>query len=270
MTVRGLAASKHIDVGDVVISIPLDALLSPLTFIDRDPVLGPVLGPEARRARGWDGYGGTDGYDDDDDPAATATDYEIPLLVLLVLHHRSLGSRSPLRGYVDVLRSAPAHEIMPSLWDDARLRSDASEGVRREATGVRSDARDMYDAVVKELIRDHPDVFGPPTSAPTPPPATTEGTGSAPPLPRSEPGSSREWAYSFENFRWAFAMVSSRHFLLPISDLDAEIVPPASAPTRSRDNGGGGSEGTNRGEGGHIISSVAYDPPPPISPRRST
>ena len=53
LSVRGLAASRDIAAGQVVLRIPLGALVSVATTIDKDPVLTQVMGPHARVLHGW-------------------------------------------------------------------------------------------------------------------------------------------------------------------------------------------------------------------------
>lgn len=218
MAVRGLAASRDIAEGEVVIRIPLHALLSVTTTIDKDPVLGPVMGPDARQRHGWMA-GGSSSDSEDTEPPASLT--EIPLLAVALLHHRRLGTASPLVPYLRILQSTPV-DSMPYLWSKERLKSDVSEGVRTVARGIKREMRDMYEDVMEVLIAAHPDLFGAP-----------------------ENGS--EWMFSYDNFGWAFAMVNSRHWQLPIVDMedrppsrqhhqqqdpeDDGQVPPASTPT---------------------------------------
>lgn len=183
--VRGLAAKHDIAVGDIVISIPLYSLLSVPTTIDHDPVLSRILGPKAREKYGW-----TD-----------TIEYEIPLLVIAVLHHRSLGMESPLSHYIDVLLATPTD--FPFLWSDQTLRDNTDkigEGVKKLARGIKKDLHEMYDKIMGKLVTtEHSDLFSPPTE-----------------------DSLEEWMYSYENFQWAFAVVISRHHYLPIQDLDYE------------------------------------------------
>jgi hypothetical protein len=200
--VRGLAASRDISVGDVVIRIPLQALFSVTTTIDKDPVLGPLIGAEARRRRGWN----LDGSATDDATATTASStddgatsqslIEIPLLAVALLHHKRLGSTSSLAPYIRMLNDTPV-DSMPYLWNKTKLRT-ISEGIRTVARGVKRDMKAMYERVVKVLIAEHPHVFN-------------------------------EDAFSYENFQWAFAIVNSRHWQLPVLDMQ----PPTAAAVAS-------------------------------------
>lgn len=241
-TVRGLAATHDIQVGDVVISVPLYSLLSVPTTIDHDPVLSRILGPDAR-----EGYGWTD-----------ASEYEVPLLVLAVLYHRSLGSDSPLSHYIDILLGTPV-DAFPFLWTDRELRErtggDAGEGVRGMARGIRSDLREMYDGVMGTLVKERPEWFEPP-GGPT-------GGG-------AEEGGGAGWAYSYENFRWAFALVISRHHYLPIQDFDEGDagVPRGRPSVRSAD--APSSQAQDPGQIMHeTLSSVSEVVPPANQPTDS-
>jgi len=185
--VRGLAATKFIQPGETLISIPLNAMISVRTTIDHDPVLSTVLGPAQRSAYGWDGV--------------NAPSYEVPLLIVTVLYHvHVLGPVSPLARYADMMRDAPVDD-MPFMFDHAELhRRGLSDGVKRVVADIQDDVRDMYVTVVGVLVRDFPGVFGP---------------------PKTERGDDLdEWAYSYDKFRWAFAIVNSRHWNVPVQDLD--------------------------------------------------
>lgn len=185
--IRGLAATQPISSGETIISIPLNAMISVQTTIDHDPVLSTVLGPAQRSEYGWDGI--------------NAPFYEVPLLIVAVLYHAHvLGDQSPLSKYIDSMRDAPL-ENMPFLLDHAQLRLQGlSDGVRKVIDEVQDDMRDMYATVMGALVKDFPDVFGP---------------------PKSEQGDViDDWAFSFDRFSWAFAVVNSRHWNVPVLDLD--------------------------------------------------
>ncbi|KAL7436898.1 hypothetical protein ACHAXM_005701 [Skeletonema potamos] len=226
-TVRGLAAKHDIFVGDIVISIPLYSLLSVPTTIDHDPVLSRIIGPKAREQYGW-----TD-----------TLEYEVPLLVIAVLYHRSLGMESPLSRYIDVLWGTPTD--FPFLWSDQQLRDYTDKigfEVIKLARGIKKDLHEMYNKIMGKLVTEHSDLFSSPNE-----------------------NSVEEWMYSYKNFQWAFSLVISRHHYLPIQDLDyrkdhsemvsgsnevvqtkpdrveitqsdstvSEVVPPANQPTDS-------------------------------------
>lgn len=184
ITVRGLAAKYSISKGDIVLSIPLYSLLSIPTTIDHDPVLSRLLGPTKRKEYGWN------------------EEYEVPLLVVAILYHKSLEVDSPIWRYVDLLQGTST-ESFPFLWSDKELRKKTGEirvGVVELARGIKNDVWEMYDGVIGTLVRENYEVFGPPKGY------------------DDEKG--EEWHFSFENFQWAFAMVISRHHFLPISDFD--------------------------------------------------
>lgn len=225
--VRGLAATRDIEVDEIIISIPLNAMVTIKTTIDHDPVLSRVLGPESRANYGWD----------DGDNAA---DYEIPILIVAILYHRSLGRRSPLASYMHVLESTPV-DSMPFMWDKRRLRTEAGEGVRKAVRDVRADIRDMYDAVIKVLVRDYPDVFGRKSDNAT--------NGNA---------AEDNWIYSHKSFQWAFAMVNSRHWHVPVVDLDSKAS--RKKQRRTMDIDGSDRPPTK------VLSSIANEMPPAEQP----
>ena len=111
--VRGLAASRHISIGETVIRIPLHGLLSVRTTIDEDPFLSPLLGPEVRQEHGWMVRS------DDDDLVFL---HELSLLAVAILYHRNLGSKSPLAPYIRILEDSRT-ESMPFLWTRERFES---------------------------------------------------------------------------------------------------------------------------------------------------
>ena len=207
--VRGLAAKDDIEIGDVVISIPLFSLLSIPTTIDHDPVLSRILGPTARQAYGWE----------------ESSEYEIPLLVLAVLYHRSLGSDSPISHYIDILLQTST-DSFPFLWSDRELREEmgdsvGGEGVKKLTRGIRQDLLIMYDEVMGTLVREQPDTFAPPDDY-------NHAVDSD--------SSDIEWVYSYENFSWAFALVISRHHYLPIQAFDDDDGSIGKSVKRSEDS----------------------------------
>jgi hypothetical protein len=142
--------------------------------------------------------------------------FELALLSVALLYHRKLGKASPLHNYISILQTSPTDKI-PFLWTKSRLRQEAPEGIRRYARGIYKDIQDVYSTVFSNLKGDYPELF------------ETE-------------------TYSLENFLWAFAMVNSRHWHLPIPDSPPKMVreepenhaplqgigdqlPPASLPT---------------------------------------
>jgi hypothetical protein len=221
--VRGLAASRDIDKGEVVIRIPFQALLTVATTIDHDPVLSRVLGPQARQNHGWTAEDGTD---------ESVYLLEMPLLAVALLHHQKLGVTSPLSAYLRVLEGSNI-DAMPFLWPPARLK-EASPGVRTVARGIQQEIRDMYDSVVQVLIREHPDLFGPPhvgtnTNANTNTNIHTNTNTNTNIHTTTNTSEEKKWMFSFEHFQWAFAMVNSRHWQLPISDLERPEAAAAAA-----------------------------------------
>jgi hypothetical protein len=207
--VRGLAASRDIQEGETVIRIPRQALFSVSTTIDNDPVLSQVMGLEARRKHGWEiAQVVTNTEDDDSSAVAASTLTEIPLLAVALLHHRKLGALSPLYPYFHIILQQTPVDGFPFMWSKAKLRQE-SQGVRAVVKGIRQDMRDMYTNVVQVLVDEHPDIFGNATAHAAI--DDDKAGGEAKP----------EWMFSFEHFQWAFAMVNSRHWQLPIPDLTA-------------------------------------------------
>jgi hypothetical protein len=92
--IRGLAASRNIQKGEVVVSIPFRAMIS-LDSIEQDPVLSNILSRKNREIYGW--------YD------------EIELLIVFLLYHKALGHSSPIYPYILILQSAPIDQ-MPFMW----------------------------------------------------------------------------------------------------------------------------------------------------------
>lgn len=206
-SVRGLAASRDIAVGEVVIEIPLLSLLSVPTTIDRDPLLSNIMGPTARKKHGWVTTSmGSDGLPMDtiQDPEAPFV-YELALLAVALLYHKNLRENSPLNHYISVLEATPV-DTMPFLWSRDKMQRSPlffHDGIRSVASGIRRDIRDMYKSVVRVLLNEHPDVF------------TTE-------------------MVSFTEFEWAFAIVNSRHWQLQIDDLDADYLSAPHKHTKSQ------------------------------------
>jgi len=203
IAVRGLAATRDVAEGETVISVPLQALFSVTTTIDTDPVLSRIMGPDARRmlfGGGGNEESATGGAGDGEDDDLT-TAVEIPLLAVALLHHKRLGPSSPLSPYLNILEHTPGIDQMPFLWDRQRLESSSgivNDGVRTVAVGVRKEMKDLYESVVQVLIDANPELLGPKNT--------------------DEPES--DWMFSYENFKWAFAIVNSRHWQLPVSDLE--------------------------------------------------
>ena len=241
--VRGLAASEDIPIGQVVIRIPYQALLTVSNLVDRDPVLSRIIGKKARRQYGWSNNAvekaegeavGEDRRDDDEegDDGSVHYYYELPLLAVALLHHVKLGQHSSMAPYIQLLQTSPV-DSMPHMWDNSRLRLDTSEAIRRIARGIQRDVREMYAQVVQVLIVDHPDLFGNPNQRTRRTPEDEDEVESDDEDDLDDDHSDEnfevEWYFSFEKFQWAFALVNSRHFHLPI--------PPSSNAAASASSG---------------------------------
>jgi len=263
ITVRGLRATRPIEQGEVIISIPFQGLLTVPTTIDQDPVLGRVMGPKARQNYGWtmeqkNNHHNDDNADGNDSADTTTTttpstssfvDYfEMPLLAMALLHHYKLGTSSPLYPYIHLLRQTST-ESVPFLWNKTQRQelyhysqqpqkqqpqqqqpqqqhsscrdSNSNRGIQSVARGVRLEMKEMYHTVVDPLVRDYPELFGKRM--------IMQRTGSS--STSSEEQQQQQfdyllddmdddWAFSYENFKWAFAMINTRHWLLPIADLE--------------------------------------------------
>ena len=202
--VRGLAAARDIQVGEVVISVPYHALITLHTTIDHDPVLSQILGPSAREKYGWTLHKTSNSSTS----SSTTSYYEIALLIVALLYHASLGRLSPLWFYVETLVEAPVDQ-MPYLWNDDRLREElGSYEVKKLVRGIKKDIREMYDSIMEVLIEEHGGIFAPPM-------------GDAGEVADEKDNA---WMFSYERFEWAFAMVNSRHWHLPLQDLDEAMM----------------------------------------------
>jgi len=151
---------------------------------------------------------------------------ELLLLAVALLYHRRLGKASDMYHYIQLLERSPTQNI-PFLWNKSKLIFQ-NEGIRRHARGIRKEVKDMYKSIVANVLkRDFPEIFA------------------------------RDDTYSLQNFLWAFALVNSRHWHLPIPDFNAtktaskrqsrkveeeerhsatfesfgDMLPPASSPT---------------------------------------
>jgi hypothetical protein len=211
--VRGLAATRNIDVGEVIISVPYHALLTLHTTIDHDPVLSQILGTEQRIKNGWTLHqtGIHANVQSGKEIIESTSYYEIALLVVALLYHVSLGRLSPLWFYVDVLLNAPVNH-MPFLWSEEKIQTEfhlddweMQQGTSLELVklvrGIKKDVREMYDSIMPVLMEQHGEIFAPKI-----------GNGGK----IDEEG----WMFSYSRFQWAFAMVNSRHWHLPLQELD--------------------------------------------------
>lgn len=230
--VRGLRATRNISQGEVIISLPFQALLTVSTTIDQDPVLSRVMGREARQAHGW-ALGQDNNSGENPEAMDSVNFFELPLLAMALLHHYKLGTSSPLYPYIHLLRKSPL-DSMPFLWSKRKRRrqygypkakSSVANGIQTVARSIRLEMKDMYHTVVDTLVKENPDLFG-----------------------RRKKGHAQEydtldnedWAFSYENFQWAFAMVNSRHWLLPVVDLESPSPaesPPAATPMHMKPQG---------------------------------
>eukprot|EP00551_Chaetoceros_affinis_P013035 CAMPEP_0203687016 /NCGR_PEP_ID=MMETSP0090-20130426/49362_1 /ASSEMBLY_ACC=CAM_ASM_001088 /TAXON_ID=426623 /ORGANISM="Chaetoceros affinis, Strain CCMP159" /LENGTH=871 /DNA_ID=CAMNT_0050556265 /DNA_START=423 /DNA_END=3038 /DNA_ORIENTATION=+ len=373
LSVRGLVATRDIEINEILISVPYHALITIQTTIDHDPVLSQVLGPKQRLKYGWtlsssfaesddgdvndndDGEGSGDDNDNYEDnhnrgtmtaspPTGSITDeggangrdkkegggggggddgerndagdykessssssspplstetsdstaalpsfdssesslpnkngesssnmsnrfntkrnkntiqsnknnnhhhshhdssyYEIGLLTVALLYHRSLGELSPIWFQIYTLLddSVSGVEYMPIRWDMYKLQHEfdgvtlgpSGDEVRRLVLSMKHDIKVMYNDIMGVLIRDHGDIFGRPTSA------SDNSTGSASLKSGNEEeeitigdvdndddiGGDTEWMFSYEKFEWAFAIVNSRKWHLPLADLDESV-----------------------------------------------
>lgn len=261
ITTRGLAASRDIVVGEVILKVPHDALWTVSNTIDKDPILSKVMGTDIRRKYGWN-----------------STMDEIPLLAVALLYHYQLNNdhniydleeSEPLDEYdddvtllsmlQDTVSYAPYLKLMqdtnlaeriPHLWDSKTLRQAATIGVRRVAKGIQKDVKELYERIMLPLIQDNPDVFGNPFYKQKPPKDLMELSDQQKIQHPSDGAKELEWMFSLEKFRWAFALVNSRHWQLPIPEegygdtddadafhassnmqFDESASPPASMPT---------------------------------------
>jgi hypothetical protein len=216
--VRGLAATRKIDIGEILISVPYHALLTLHTTIDHDPVLSQILGPEQRLKYGWMLHQTVNSVNANQQTnkeiSQSTSYYEIVLLIVAVLYHVSLGRLSPLWFYIETLTDAPVDQ-MPFLWSEERMRKKFDMKnmhvggrfieVKKLVMDIKMDVREMYDGIMDILVKEHKDIFAPAVG---------------------EQGAVNEvgWAFSYERFEWAFAMVNSRHWHLPLQDLDETIM----------------------------------------------
>ena len=106
---------------------------------------------------------------------------------------------------------------MPYLWSDERLKREFGDSheVKKLVRVIKGDIREMYDDIMEVLIEDHADIFAP-----------AMGDGGEVDVDGNGDGDedSEGWMFSFERFEWAFAMVNSRHWHLPLQDLDDALM----------------------------------------------
>ena len=185
--VRGVAARHDVLSGEVLISVPFHALIS-ADSIERDAVLKPVIGRGSAmwyNARRFE-------YAEEEE----GVDELLPLSIYL-LYHVSLGVESPIVEYINILLSAPI-DGMPVLWNKERLMReypDENHGVQDATEEILDNMRGMYEAIMPGLVQERPDIFD-----------------------------NANEMYSFDQFRWVFAMLNSRHWHLPCDELDYELL----------------------------------------------
>ncbi len=277
--VRGLAASRDIDIDEIIISVPYHALITIQTTIDHDPVLSQILGPKARLKYGWllsssQKVGNKKEYksdqnnnmeetssktikdmdsrimrdsssnfsasnekdndilpDDDLSAASILSDkdssyYEIGLLTVALLYHRSLGELSPIWFHIDTLLDGALSGInnIPLLWNFKKLQKEfdgvefgpAGDEVRRLVLTMKKDVKMMYDEIMGILVKDHKEIFGRPE--------LIDDSNNTEDVDDNVQNKSdkKEWMFSYEKFEWAFAIVNSRKWHLPLADLDQD------------------------------------------------
>lgn len=202
ISTRGLAAARDIEIGQVVLQIPHDALWTVSNRIDKDEILSQVMGLETRLKHGWD----------------SQVD-EIPLLAVALLYHFQLfrhaeqeQEESPFWAYLQLLDETNVHDQIPHLWDSKTLRHSATVGVRKEAKGIQKDVKELYQRIVVPLIAEYPDTFG-----------NRNNDDAADDDKQQDQYTDEEWMFSLERFHWAFALVNSRHWHLPIPDDNGDI-----------------------------------------------
>ena len=168
-----------------------------------------------------------------------STYFEIGLLTVAILYHRSLGELSPIWFQIESLldHSVSGEDNIPLLWNRHRLFEEfngvtygpSGDEVRRLVLSMKKDVKMMYDEIMHVLIQNHGDLFGKPHHHPIYDAEiedVVEDDGQGNDL-------SREWMFSYEKFEWAFAIVNSRKWHLPLADLDDPVM--ASAKKNQRD-----------------------------------
>ncbi|CAJ1955649.1 unnamed protein product [Cylindrotheca closterium] len=241
VSTRGLAATRDIEAGEIILQIPHAALWTVSNRIDNDPILSEVLGFEARLIHSWD-----------------APSDEIPLLAVALLYNFELWrhadeeqGESPHGAYLQLLDDINVHDLIPHLWDSKTLRRSTTVGVRKVAKAIQKDVKELYQRIMVPLIEEHPQIFGNYQDTYTTYEDDEEEFSSADGDDglQKEHYRDEEWLFSLERFHWAFALVNSRHWHLPIPDeakptsegdtaktdsedqIDENGSPPASMPT---------------------------------------
>jgi hypothetical protein len=258
ITTRGLAAIRNINKGEIVISVPFHALLTLPTTIDHDPVLSQLMGPAARQRHGWnldktrinhhqqhqqqqqeDVLQREKDDDDDDDDDIILSYYETALLTVAILYHVQLHTLSPQWFYMDILLQTNLTSIpfYNASSHSNTITYHPSHEVQYIIKQIQKDIRDMYQNVMIPLIQQHAHIFGKPlnTKKDHDPHSHSDVQSTVrertslfhgdnhetEPQPQEpSPQEQEEWMYSYEKFEWAFAIVHSRHWHLPLQDLD--------------------------------------------------
>lgn len=139
--VRGAAASKALRKGDVVVSVPLEALVTART-VEKDDVLREAIGRKAAREMGWKD--------------------EKQIITMYLLYHKGLGESSPIKPFIDYFFAADT-SAFPTLWSPeevAVLYADEHPEFHRLLASVLSSIDSRYEAVVPHLAERHPTLFG--------------------------------------------------------------------------------------------------------------
>ncbi|KAG7337497.1 SET methyltransferase domain containing protein [Nitzschia inconspicua] len=214
--IRGLKAATDLIAGEVILSIPHRALWTLSNVIDKDPALSKIMGKELREQHGWD----------------SQID-EIPLLAVALLYHMKLlrddsVKNSPHGPYLQILLQEDLDKSIPHLWSSYKLRRSATSLVRKIAKGIQRDVVEMYETIVLVLVEEHPNIFGEPWEEMREADYEVNFTDDDQKRGRivvDESGD--EWMFSLERFHWAFALINSRHWHLPVPENPAENPPPS-------------------------------------------
>ena len=177
---RGVAAASDVASGDILLSVPFESLVSKAS-IEKDSILQPILGHKASIENGFND--------------------EFLLLSIFLLYHRSIGESSPISAYIDILRTAP-FDGMPFMWSDEKLNEvypDPSNHIRLLTQDILVRIKELYDIIIPFLVEKSESIYSESTKFPA-----TRG----------------DEMFSFQNFKWAFAVLNSRHWHLPCYDLE--------------------------------------------------
>jgi len=232
VSTRGLAATRDIAAGEIILQIPHAALWTVSNRIDNDPILSEVLGFESRLIHAWD-----------------APSDEIPLLAVALLYNFELWrhadeeqGESPHGAYLQLLDDTNVHDLIPHLWDSKTLRRSATVGVRKVAKAIQTDVKELYQRIMVPLIEEHPQIFGNYHDTYTAYEDDEEefeeyeeySSADGDDGVQKEHYRDEEWLFSLERFHWAFALVNSRHWHLPIPD---ETQPTGEGDSANNDSG---------------------------------